>query len=117
MKLNPKDLIDYLFTLHEKRNFEKIGIEKTAFMVGLKPFLDEEMRKRNKFLPIVELLHNQTQKETRIRGLIPRYSSHSVYHLEGECSDLENELLTFPKSINDDTSDATAYQLQIAEIY
>ncbi|MFH1052765.1 MAG: terminase family protein [bacterium] len=117
MRLNPKDLIDYVFTLHDKRSFEKIGIEKTAFTVGLKAFLDEEMRKRNRFLPIVELQHNQTQKEVRIRGLIPRYSSLSVYHIKDECNDLENELLTFPRSLNDDTSDATAYQLQLAEEY
>jgi len=115
MRFNPKDLVDYLFTIHERRNFEKIGIEKTAFTVGLQSYLDEEMRKRNKFLPIVELEHRQTQKETRIRGLIPRYSSKSVYHITGECKDLENELLTFPKSMNDDTMDALAYQLQIAE--
>ncbi|MBI5402492.1 MAG: hypothetical protein HY959_03765 [Ignavibacteriae bacterium] len=115
MKLNPKDLIDYLFTIHDKRNFEKIGIERTAFTIGLKPYLDEEMRKRGKFLPIVELEHKSVQKEIRIRGLIPRYSSRSIYHITNECSDLENELLTFPKSINDDTMDATAYQLQIAE--
>jgi phage terminase large subunit-like protein len=73
------------------------------------------MRKRNIFLPIVELTHNQTQKETRIRGLLPRYSSGSIFHIEGESKELEHELLTFPKSINDDTMDATAYQLQIAE--
>jgi len=115
MKLNPKDLVDYLFTIHGKRNFEKIGIEKTTFTVGLKPYIDEEMRKRNKFLPIVELEHKQVSKETRIRGLIPRYSSRSVFHIKGECSDLEEELLTFPKSINDDTMDGTAYQLQIAD--
>ena len=115
MRFNPATLIDYIFTLHAKRNFEKIGIEKTAFLVGLKPYLDEEMRKRNIFLPIVELSHRNTEKETRIRGLIPRYSSGSVYHLEGECKDLENELLTFPKSINDDTMDSEAYQNDIAE--
>lgn len=115
MRLNPKDLVDFVFTLHAKRNFEKIGIEKTAFTVGLKTYFDEEMRKRNVFLPIIELQHNQTQKETRIRGLIPRYSSRSIFHLTGECKDLEGELLTFPKSMNDDTMDATAYQLQIAE--
>lgn len=113
MKLDAKNLIDYIFTLHGKRGFEQIGIEKTAYLFGLKPFLDEEMRKRNIFLPIVELDHRQTAKETRIRGLVPRYSSFSVFHLEGECGDLEEELLTFPKSIHDDVSDATAYQLQI----
>ena len=115
MKLNAKDLVDYIFTLHEKRSFEKIGIEKTAYLWGLKSYIDEEMRKRNVFLPIEELIHNQTAKETRIRGLIPRYSSYSVYHIEGECADLEEELINFPKAINDDVSDATAYQLQIAQ--
>lgn len=115
MKLSPQNLIELIFTLHAKRNFEKIGIEKTAFLAGLKPFLDDEMRKRNIFLPITELSHNQTQKEIRIRGLLPRYSSGSIFHIENECKDLEHELLTFPRSINDDTMDATAYQLQIAE--
>ena len=115
MRLNAKDLIDYIFTLHAKRSFEKIGIEKTAYTWGLKPFLDSEMRKRGVFLPIVELQHQQVNKETRIRGLIPRYASGSIYHIKGECNDLEEELLTFPKSIHDDVSDAAAYQLQIAE--
>ena len=115
IRLNAKDLIDYIFTIHAKRSFEKIGIEKTAYTWGLKPFLDSEMRKRGVFLPIVELQHQQVNKETRIRGLIPRYASGSIYHIKGECNDLEEELLTFPKSIHDDVSDAAAYQLQIAE--
>jgi len=117
LRFNPKDLVDYLFTIHEKRSFEKIGIEKTAFTIGLKTYLDDEMRKRNKFLPIVELEHRHTQKEIRIRGLIPRYSSGSVYHITNECKNLEEEMFTFPKSSHDDTIDATAYQLQIAEEY
>ena len=115
MKLSPNDLVDYIFTIHAKRRFEKIGIEKTAYLWGLKPFIDEEMRKRNVFLPIVELSHNQIQKETRIRGLIPRYSAMSVYHITNECADLEEEQQTFPRCINDDVLDSEAYQLQIAE--
>lgn len=115
LKLNAKDLIDYIFTLHDKRNFEKIGIEKTAYLWGLKVYLEDEQRKRNKFLPIVELEHKQTAKETRIRALIPRYSSFSVYHIEGECRDLDKQLHTFPKCVKDDVLDATAYQEQIVE--
>lgn len=115
VKLNPLELIDLLFTLHEKRRYEKIGIEKTIYLMALKPFIDEEQRKRNKFLPIVELSHNQINKEIRIRGLLPRYQSGSIYHIKGECRDLEEELLNFPQAIHDDISDATAYQLQIAE--
>jgi phage terminase large subunit-like protein len=100
-----------LFTLYKQDRPEKIGIEKTIYLQAIKPFLDEEQRKRNTFLPIVELEHNQVHKETRIRGLLPRYESGSVFHIKGESKDLEEELLTFSKAINDDVMDALAYQL------
>jgi hypothetical protein len=115
VRFNPADLVNFLFTIQDKRNFEKIGIEKTAFTEGLKPFLDEEMRKRNRFLPIVALEHKQIAKETRIRGLIPRYASGSVYHIKGECAHLEEEMLQFPLGAHDDVLDSLAYQQQIAE--
>jgi predicted phage terminase large subunit-like protein len=114
-RLNPKELIDKLFYLQEQENFEAIGIEKTIYLDTIKPFLDEEMRKRGKFLPIVQLEHKQQAKELRIRSLIPLYSSGSVFHIEDQCKDLEDELLTFPKGIHDDVVDATAYQVQIAK--
>jgi hypothetical protein len=115
MKLGPKELIDYLFTLYDRRRYEKIGIEKTIYLQVIKPFLDDEMRKRNKFLPIVELQHNQVQKEIRIRSLLPRYEAGSIFHIDGACRDLEEEALMFPQGIHDDVIDATAYQTQIAE--
>lgn len=115
VRVGPKDLIDTLFTLYARRKYEKIGIEKGIYLLALKPFLDDEMRKRNVFLPIVELDHKQIAKETRIRGLLPRYESGSIYHLEGGCKDLEAEALAFPMGAHDDTIDALAYQLQIAE--
>lgn len=114
MKINPKDLIDLLFKLHEARDYEAIGIEKTIYLQTIKPFLDDEQVKRNKFLPIVELYHNQTSKELRIRGLIPRYQAGGVFHIKGECKDLESEALRFPKGVHDDVLDAVAYQQQIA---
>jgi len=115
MKVSPLELIDYLFKLNSERHYEKIGIEKTIYLQAVKPFLDEGMRKRNKFLPIVELQHNQVNKEVRIRGLLPRYESKSVFHIVGKCNDLEEEMWSFPKGIHDDVIDATAYQIQIAE--
>lgn len=114
-RLNPKELIDLLFRLQDEHNFEQIGIEKTIYLDAIKPFLDDEMRKRGKFLPIVPLEHKQQAKELRIRSLIPLYSSGSVFHIEGECSALEEEALTFPKGIHDDVLDAMAYQVQIAQ--
>lgn len=115
LKLGPEELVDALFSLHTSNRYEAIGIEKTTYTYGLKPYLDSEQRKRGIFLPIVELAHNQTAKEVRIRGLIPRYSSGSVYHIAGECKSLEDEQANFPVGVHDDTLDACAYQLQIAD--
>ena len=116
-KLNPEELVNTIFNLYEttKPRIEKIGIEKTTYTVGLKPYLDNEQRKRNLHLPIVELKHNQVNKIVRIRGLIPRYSAGSIYHIVGECRELEEEMLTFPVGRFDDCLDSLAYMLQIAE--
>lgn len=113
-RISPQDLLDKLFHLHQNIRYEKIGIEKTIYTQVIQPFLEEEMRKRNQFLPIVELHHGRTAKEERIKWLVPRYSSGSIYHVRGRTSDLEEELLMFPKAKNDDVSDAVAYQTQIA---
>lgn len=114
-KLSPEELVDAIFTLFKNNKYEAIGIEKTTYTDGLKPYLDAEQRKRGVFLPIVELKHNQTAKEVRIRGLIPRYASNSVFHVKGSCTALEEEMAQFPVGIHDDVLDATAYQLQVAD--
>lgn len=114
-KITPKDLIELLFYLYKEDRPEKIGIEKTIYLQAIKPFLDEECRKRNIFLPIVELEHAQVNKHTRIRGLLPRYESKSIFHIRGEAGDLEEELLRFPRSVHDDVMDSAAYQIQIAQ--
>ena len=114
MKLGPEELVDALFSLHAQNQYEAIGIETTSYTQGLKPYFDNEQRKRGKFLPIVELKHNQTAKEVRVRGLIPLYASGTVFHIQGECRDLEEQQGNFPFGAHDDVIDATAYQLQIA---
>jgi len=118
-KMSSKELVDLMFNWYEVYQLVTIGIEKTAFTEGLKPYIDQEMRKRNMFLPIVELSHGGTKKEIRIEGLSPRYERGAIYHItqgkENLCVDLEEELLRFPLAKYDDASDATAYQNQIAE--
>ena len=114
-KLDSAELFDKLFELHRQYKPEKIGIEETAFTQALEPFLEEEMRKRNIYLNIIPLKHGGVKKEVRIRGLLPRYTSNSIFHIQGETQDLEGELLRFPISKNDDTMDSAAYQVQVAE--
>jgi phage terminase large subunit-like protein len=113
-RVNVKSLIDLLFQLHDE-GMEKIGLEETAYTEGVKPYFEEECRKRNKYPYIVALKHGGVQKETRIRGLIPRYSNGDIFHIEDECGDLEAELLRFPKSKHDDVMDSLAYGNQICE--
>lgn len=113
-KISPKELMDLLFVTYDRYKPEKIGIEKTVYLMAVKPFLDDECRKRNVFLPVVEVQHQQVNKHTRIRGLLSRYESKSVFHIKGECGDLEEELLRFPKGVHDDVADSLAYQTQIA---
>jgi len=100
-RINPKTLIDIIFILHEE-GFEKIGIEQGAYTDAIEPFFHEECAKRNKYPYLVPLKHGGIQKETRIRGLIPRYEAGKIWHIEGECGDLEDELLRFPRSLHDD---------------
>jgi len=113
-KVDPKELIDLIFRLNDTDGYEKIGIEETIYLQAIKPFLDDEMRRRNKYLNIIPLKHNEIAKETRIRGLIPRYESKSIIHITGECEGLEEELLSFPKGAHDDVLDSLAYQVQLA---
>lgn len=112
-KVNSKSLIDLIFLFHFE-GFEQIGIEEGAFTQAVQPFFEDECRKRNQFPNIVMLKHGGIMKETRIRGLIPRYEQGTIYHIEGTCDELEIQLLKFPKALHDDIIDALAYQLKIA---
>lgn len=113
-RFNSKGLIDLIFMLHDE-GFEKIGIEETAFVEAIEPFFDDECRLRNKYPYVVALKHGGVMKETRIRGLIPRYERGTIYHIEGKCEELETQLVRFPKLLHDDVADSAQYQNKIAE--
>ena len=113
-KVNSKELINLIFQFHDE-GFEKIGIEEGAFTQAVEPFFQDECKVRNKYPYIVKLKHGGIMKETRIRGLIPRYEAGHIYHITGTSSELEEELLKFPKGLNDDVADALNYQNMIAE--
>jgi len=115
IRLSPHILIEELFKLHLQNEYTRIGVEETIYLMVIKPFIDEKMREREIYLPIVPLKHKQTQKEVRIRGLVPRYAAGGIKHVEGACDELEFELLTFPNGKHDDVADSAAYQQQLLE--
>lgn len=112
-RISSKELIDLIFTLHDE-GMEAIGIEEGAYLSAVEPFLKDEMERRGVYPNVVTLKHGGVMKETRIRGLIPRYENKKVFHIEQSCADLEEEYLRFPKAVHDDCLDATAYQDQLA---
>lgn len=112
LKVNTKDLIDHLFYLWATYNPTLIAIEKTTFTMAIKPFLDDEMRKRGIYMNIKELSHNTSSKETRIRGLIPVWESKTIFFV-GNCDDLIENMRTFPRGQHDDVLDALAMQLEV----
>jgi hypothetical protein len=120
MKLSTAELVDLMYNWWNTHGLETIGYERTSFTEGMKAYLDSEARRRNRFLPLMELSHRQTNKQVRIQqSLEPRYSRGGIFHLTmggvNQCTDLEEELLSFPKSPNDDTSDSAAYQVELAQ--
>jgi phage terminase large subunit-like protein len=112
--VNPKGLIDLLFVLHEE-GMEKIGIETTVYTQAIEPFFQDECRKRGKYPYIVQLKHGGVMKESRIESLVAPYEAGSIYHIEGECEEMEEQLLKFPMGLHDDIIDAEQYQRMIAE--
>ena len=53
-------------------------------------------------------------KNPRIEGLLPRYESGSIYFLKTD-TDIQDELIRFPKGVHDDLIDALAYQNEVAK--
>lgn len=114
-RINSKGIMDLIFTLHEE-GFEKIGIEEGLYFEAIEPFFKEEKEKRGIYPNVVPLKHGGTMKEVRIRGLIPRYESRKIFHIENTCTDLEKEYERFPKAAHDDCLDSLAYQSQLASL-
>lgn len=110
LKASEGEIINEIFRLYKQYNVSICGIEQKAFKYTFKPVLDEQMREREQFIRITELI-GSASKVARIEGLVPLFESNSIYLLEGEMSDLEDELLRFPRAEHDDLVDSLAYHL------
>jgi len=110
LKCNSKELIDHIFYLHATYSPDFMGLEETTFTMAIQPFLEDEMRKRSKFFSITPVKHRGINKETRIRGLIPRWENRSIF-LVGDNSELLDEMRVFPNGQHDDVIDSLSMQL------
>jgi len=115
-RYNPDEAIGAIFRAVTKYHPVKVAIEKVAYQQALIHFLEKEMVKRNQFFQI-EPVQASTAKELRIQALQPRFKAGTIWFpVEASfLTELESELLMFPRGKHDDIIDALAYLEQIAQ--
>lgn len=109
-RISPTQLVDLVFKVNEQFKPTGIGIENIAFQDVLLQMVSEEMNRRGTTLPVTGIsTTNIRNKHGRIRTrLVPRFEWGRLYLAQG-LTDLEMELLQFPRGAHDDLLDALAY--------
>jgi len=109
----PSSIIDAIFMMNEMWHPNGIVLETIAYQKALSYALQDEMRRRNRHLPIIEKQYYDKTKVERIRGLQPLYMNKKVFHRKDLKlnSYFEEELLTFPRSRFDDLIDTFSMAL------
>ena len=109
-RFDPSQTIDHIFNLVKRWKPKMVGIERVAYQRALIHFIAKEMPVRDTFFAIKEL-EAEKQKEMRIKGIQPRFRTKTVWFPEHAqwLTEMESELLMFPKGLHDDLIDALAY--------
>lgn len=119
-KLTYTEIIDKMFELEDVYTPQRWQLE----VIGTKSLEHDLERKQvervaqgKRRLRIVFVRSRPNAKEDRIRSLSPHYERGDAYHVIGcpQLDVLENELIRFPKSKNDDASDCWSGILDIGQ--
>ena len=107
-RMNPTQLIEMLFKIADSYKTHMIGIETVAFQRAILHFAHEEMKRRNKHIPVTGVnLGTDKTKEMRILSLVPRFEMGTIMLAVG-LADFEKEYDTFPRGAHDDLLDSLA---------
>lgn len=107
-RITPTDIVNLVFQLTEQFKPTAIGIETVAYQKALMYMLHEEMRRRNKHIPLCGINNGgDTTKEGRILALSPRFEFGTIFLNQG-MDTFEQELLRFPRGNHDDMIDSLA---------
>lgn len=116
-KTNYAGVVTTTIDLYRKfPEIKRIAVETLATQTSLEYTYKEKMKELNFWMPIQFINSRQKSKVERILALAPKYEFASIFHIRDcpQITDLEDELLKFPKAPNDDASDALATVLEIA---
>jgi len=110
-KMSPPQLIDEVFKLRATYKIHKVLLETNSAQFIFLSAFKQEMIKRRDFFTIEEVKSStRDTKAMRIRGMIPFYANGLVFHRPG-LSELEYQLIQFPRNTHDDIIDALAHQV------
>jgi phage terminase large subunit-like protein len=101
-----------LFELSERWNAYVVGWECVAYQLQGKHNLEEEAQRTGRRLRVVELRPGHTDKDIRIRSLIPYFERGQIF-IKYWMTELLLELQRFPKGKTKDIIDSLAYMLQM----
>lgn len=101
-----------IFELSDKWNAYVVGWESVAYQLQGKHNLEEETQRTGRRLKIVELRPGHTDKDVRIRSLIPYFERGQIF-IKYWMIELLLELQRFPKGKTKDIIDVLAYMLQM----
>jgi len=114
-RLYPDELYDEIFEMQKAWNVRVVGLEVTSLNEFITYPLRNEMLRRNSVFELIEL-KARAKKEDRIAALASFYRQGLIYHREGVCDVLEDQLMSFPRSKYFDAMDAFAYIVEMLEL-
>lgn len=114
-KLYPDQLYDRVLELALQFRASAIGLEVTSLNEFITYPFKNEMVKKGKIYPLIEL-KAVGKKEERIASMVPFYRNGHVMHNEEDAGVLEGQLLSFPRCTRFDAIDALAYFVKLFDI-
>ena len=122
-KMLPDQFYDELFAMRSRLKAHVIGVEVTGLEEFIRQPIENEMQKRGP-ADTCELVwlkarggaDGEKGKILRIRSLVSYYRQGHVFHNPANCTVLETQLTTFPRSKLIDVADATAYIIEMLEL-
>lgn len=109
-RMSPSDVIDCIFQHQRRHHPIKILIEAIGYQRTLVHWIKRRQKRKNIQFLIEEIRSHKQSKVDRIRGLQPYFSALLV-HIKPGMTELEQELLAFPKGRHDDVIDALSMQI------
>jgi len=109
-RMNPSETVDCIFQHHLRHKPVKILVEAIGYQRTLVHWIKRRQKRERLLFLIEEIKAHSQAKVERIRGLQPYFAANLV-HLRPGMTELEQELLAFPKGAHDDVIDALSMQV------